>query len=489
MKKQILLSVIAIVVALSFTFEATAQFKEQGMGGGIGLGWTVGKTNLKNDQVSGLARGFIRYPFSNHLFGEFGAGFGRLSGSSKVDGTIYTTTIFPADYSFVFAPFSWQSFSPYLHAGAGIVYYQHHDLTSDVTPGIKNSNVAFAAPAGLGLLCKLSDDVALDMNGTYHYTTKNDLDGVDNGKKDSFWSILIGLTWVGESGNADPDQDGLSNKEEKALGTDPHNPDTDHDGISDGDEVKKYNTNPLKPDSDGDGLSDKDEIFVYHTDPNKADTDGDGLSDGDEVLKYHTDPLKADTDGDGLSDGQEVLKYHTDPLKADTDGDGLSDGDEVLKYHTDPLKVDTDGGTVPDGIEVQRGTNPLDASDDVPKKKEELKVEVGAAITLEGIVFKSGKAAILSESEPQLEKAYNTLAQNPEVVVEIQGHTDNVGNKAKNVKLSKDRAESVKGWLVKKGIDASRMTTKGFGPDKPIADNKTAEGKAKNRRIEFFRVK
>jgi OmpA-OmpF porin, OOP family len=183
------------------------------------------------------------------------------------------------------------------------------------------------------------------------------------------------------------------------------------------------------------------------------------------------------------------MKYKTDPLKLDTDGDGLNDGDEVMKHKTDPLKADTDGGTVNDGAEVARGSDALNPADDVPPKKEELKVEVGKAIVLEGIIFATGKADITPESEANLDKAYNTLAQNPEIVVEIQGHTDNTGKKATNVKLSQARAESVKAWLVKKGIATERITAKGFGPDKPAADNTTKEGRQKNRRIEFFRVK
>lgn len=89
-------------------------------------------------------------------------------------------------------------------------------------------------------------------------------------------------------------------------------------------------------DSDHDGLTDSEEINIYHTDPHNPDTDGDGLTDGDEVKKYHTDPLNIDTDGDGLTDGAEVNVWHTDPLNPDTDGDGHPDGMEVY-YGYDPL--------------------------------------------------------------------------------------------------------------------------------------------------------
>src|SRR5690606_27119735 len=83
---------------------------------------------------------------------------------------------------------------------------------------------------------------------------------------------------------------------------------------------------------------------------------------------YETDPLDADTDDDGLLDGEEVDTYGTDPLDADTDDDGLTDGDEVDTYGTDPLDADTDDGGVPDGEEVDRGTDPLDPSDDFPEE-------------------------------------------------------------------------------------------------------------------------
>ncbi|HSM58121.1 MAG TPA: protein kinase [Candidatus Sulfomarinibacteraceae bacterium] len=97
-------------------------------------------------------------------------------------------------------------------------------------------------------------------------------------------------------------------------------------------------TSPM--DLDNDGLSNMAEVYVYGTDPNNPDTDGDGVADGDEI-ELGLDPLSPDTDGDGLSDGLE-LELGTDPLRADTDGDGLSDGLEVHELGTDPLVPDTE---------------------------------------------------------------------------------------------------------------------------------------------------
>ncbi len=94
---------------------------------------------------------------------------------------------------------------------------------------------------------------------------------------------------------------------------------------------------PLAPsaDEDRDGLLNGDEPREG-TDPRNPDTDGDGLTDGEEVQRHETDPLNADTDGDGLNDGYEINTTQTDPLEADTDSDGASDGDEWFIYGTDP---------------------------------------------------------------------------------------------------------------------------------------------------------
>ena len=99
------------------------------------------------------------------------------------------------------------------------------------------------------------------------------------------------------------------------------------------------------------------------------------------------------------------------------------------------------------------------------------------------------KATIEPQSEETLTQAFNTLKDNPDISVEIRGYTDNVGSVASNTKLSLRRAQAVKAWLVKKGIQAERIGVKGYGPENPIGDNSTEDGRMKNRRIEFFRSK
>jgi len=269
------------------------------------------------------------------------------------------------------------------------------------------------------------------------------------------------------------------------IKTDPLKADSDGDGLNDGAEVNQYKSYPLKADSDSDGLNDGAEVNQYKTDPLKADSDGDGLNDGDEV-KYKSDPLKTDTDGDGLNDGVEVNQYKTDPAKADTDGDGLSDGDEVNKYKTDPVKIDTDGGGVADGAEVKAGTNPLDSKDDIAKPTTTIILEKGKKVVLRGVNFETNKATLTRNSESILEDAYNALVANPEVQVEISGHTDSVGSDEYNQALSLRRAQAVKNWLVQRGIAGNRMKTVGKGEKEPIASNDTADGRMENRRIEFY---
>jgi len=471
-----------LLLSLSTGFLA-AQTDHTGLSVGLGYGGMIGSQTELSSTLRYQGRAFARYGFIDQLHLELGGGIGRISGDD------FSTLVLPFDARLVFIPAYFDQWHPYVYAGAGVLRY-----IADVVPNTSltertTSGWTSIIPFGIGASYALTDEVAFEASAGYTLTGTDNLDiTTTDSKNDNYLSFLLGLTLTIEGGSADPDKDGLTNDQEEMLGTDPKNPDTDGDGLMDGEEINTYQTDAKKADSDGDGLSDFDEIKKYSTDPNKSDTDGDGLSDGDELMKYKTDPLVADSDKDGLSDGDEVLKYTTDPLKADTDGDTLSDGAEVNKYKTDPNSADTDKGTVADGIEVNRGTNPLDPSDDLPKK-ETVQLEVGKNLVLEGITFSSASAEITPESEPVLEKVYNTLAENMDIEVEIQGHTDNVGSRSSNMKLSLARADAVKTYLVNKGIDGARMTTKGIGPDKPIAPNKTDEGKQKNRRIEFIRLK
>jgi len=182
-----------------------------------------------------------------------------------------------------------------------------------------------------------------------------------------------------------------------------------------------------------------------------------------------------------LTDGDEVKIYKTNPLQPDSDGDLLTDAEEINRYKTDPLNPDTDGGTVDDYTEVNRGTNPLDPEDDV--------VKINVPIVLEGITFESGKADITPESAKILEGALKTLQTYPDIIVEISGHTDDVGSSASNQKLSERRADSVRSWLITQGVNPDRIIAKGYGEEYPRVPNSSPENRRMNRRIEFKRIK
>ena len=196
----------------------------------------------------------------------------------------------------------------------------------------------------------------------------------------------------------DKDGDGLKDKDEKTIGTDPNNVDSDGDGLSDSEEHLDTKTDPKNPDTDSDGLSDGDEVLKHKTNPKAPDTDGDGLSDIDEVQKYKTDPNKIDSDDDGLSDFDEVTKTKTNPVSKDSDGDGVNDAEEIRgaitpsqdrkdatgnpytidnpanTHHTDKPDVidaldplnDSDNDQRPNRTEAQKATNPLDPESKYP---------------------------------------------------------------------------------------------------------------------------
>jgi len=215
------------------------------------------------------------------------------------------------------------------------------------------------------------------------FVTDDDSDGMPG-----YWETLYGLNPNDPSDAAgDLDSDGLTNLAEFQNGTVPTNPDTDGDGVNDGDEVNVYFSDPTELDTDGDGLSDGEEVNTHGTSPTSTDSDSDGMPDGYEVAQgleptvddaagdadadlltnlqeyqIGSNPHNLDSDGDGLADGYEVTGLGSDPTRVDTDGDGLADGAEINLYNTNPVLFDTDGDGMPDGWEVGHGLEPDDAT-------------------------------------------------------------------------------------------------------------------------------
>ena len=222
---------------------------------------------------------------------------------------------------------------------------------------------------------------------------------------------------------------------------------------------------PAPLDSDGDGLSDDIDKCPFEAE------DMDGFEDDDGCPEEG--PI-GDSDGDGLLDNVDQC-----PTEAE-DMDGFQDEDGCPDLDNDGDGIADAADQCPNDPETRNGFQDTDGCpDELP---EEVKRYTG---TIQGIRFANNSDRILPPSFPVLDKAVAVLQEFPELRVEISGHSDNVGVREKNIDLSQRRAAAVRAYLVSKGVDESRLTSAGHGPDKPIADNKTAAGKAQNRRVEF----
>jgi OOP family OmpA-OmpF porin len=218
--------------------------------------------------------------------------------------------------------------------------------------------------------------------------------------------------------------------------------------------------------------------------PTPVDPDGDGLvGDAD---KCPTEPEDRDgfEDQDGCPD-------------EDNDQDGIPDVRDRCPLDAEDKDNFEDGDGCPDTDNDRDGV--LDAQDKCPNEPETRNGfqdddgcpdELPPAIkkftgVIEGITFKTGSANILPGSFNVLDRAVQVLKEYPEIKLEIQGHTDNRGKADYNRDLSQRRAESVRSYLVSRGIASDRLTAVGYGLDQPVADNASESGRSRNRRTEF----
>ena len=116
-------------------------------------------------------------------------------------------------------------------------------------------------------------------------------------------------------------------------------------------------------------------------------------------------------------------------------------------------------------------------------------LEPAKTFTLKNVLFDTGKATLKPSSNEALNNLVQILKIKSTMIIELAGHTDNVGDPASNLKLSQDRADAVRNYIIAKGIAANRVTAKGYGDTQPVADNSTAEGKQQNRRTEVRVIK
>lgn len=272
-------------------------------------------------------------------------------------------------------------------------------------------------------------------------------------------------------------------------------------------------------DSDGDGVHDYRDLCpdtpieaIAFVDENGCllDSDGDGIDDYIDLCP--NTPAAAygmidsvgcplDSDDDGVYDyidlcpntpkeAKDLVDHLGCPIDTDKDGvydycDSCPNTIAAARNHVDSVgcALDTDG----DGVYDYEDLCPTIAGVKENKGCPEIKREVRNLLTkaMSGIQFENGKATIRENSYKILDDIATLFIDNPTYKVEIQGHTDNVGKYSYNVDLSDRRAHAVRAYMINKGVPAARLTARGFGPDMPIADNKTKEGRAKNRRVEF----
>jgi outer membrane protein OmpA-like peptidoglycan-associated protein len=211
-----------------------------------------------------------------------------------------------------------------------------------------------------------------------------------------------------------------------------------------------------------------------------------------------------DKDEDGITDDKDACPTikgapHEDPKKngcpPDKDEDGIPDGEDACVdvkgvANPDPKKNGCPSDRDEDGI-----VDVEDACPEEPGVKQADPKKNGCPLVIltkkeivitEQIHFEYNKATIMADSDTLLQQIAKVLTDHPEIKkISIEGHTDNKGNGPFNMTLSQKRAAAVVAWLTAHGIDKSRLTSKGFGQTKPIGDNKTDEGREKNRRVEF----
>jgi OmpA-OmpF porin, OOP family len=235
--------------------------------------------------------------------------------------------------------------------------------------------------------------------------------------------------------------------------------------------------------------------------PVVIDTDNDGIPDKEDkcplqpgTKKYHGCPVP-DTDKDGIDDEHDSCKtipglarYNGCPVP-DSDKDGIDDEHDscktipgIAKYNGCPIP-DKDGDGVNDEEDKCPDVAGTAANHGCPEIKKEVTEKVNYVAHY--ILFATKSDSLAPSSYLALNDLVDLLNKHPELHLTIEGHTDNVGTAEHNMTLSEKRAGAVKSYLLLKGINESRITAIGYGMDKPIADNNTPQGKAKNRRVEL----
>ncbi len=312
---------------------------------------------------------------------------------------------------------------------------------------------------------------------------------------------LFGLSWGMPSRSHDSDGDGVADRKDDCPGT-PAGARVDSRGC------------PI--DSDGDRVPDGIDVCAetplgWPVDARGCPLDGDrdGVHDGADRCpgtpagtKVDAQGCAVDSDGDGVADDKDTCpatpagaQVDVKGCPIDSDGDGVFDGIDrcprtPVYAHVDEQGCprDGDGDGVFDGID-RCPTTPAGVvvNPDGCPKSAPLFQESRDTLVLEGVHFETANAVLTANSRTILDIVARSLADWPEVRVEIGGHTDARGSDSYNLELSQRRAEAVRVYLVERGVAAERLTARGYGESNPIASNGTDTGREKNRRVELKR--
>ncbi|HEX4957443.1 MAG TPA: OmpA family protein [Lacibacter sp.] len=367
---------------------------------------------------------------------------------------------------------------PYLLAGFGAMVF-------DKKLNITNQNLDFATPsAGAGINFKMGPTVVLNLQETFLFSNRDSRDGIVKDNNDAFLLHSAGVSFnFGKK--KDSDKDGVADRIDKCANT----PamvvvdkkgcpvDTDADGLADYLDSCPDIAGMLNgcPDQDGDGIVDKEdrcpEVAGTKLMKGCADTDGDGVADVDDKCAGTKKGYSVDASGCSLDNDKDGVVNEEDRcpdaagtigLKGcpDTDGDGVADIEDLC------LTV--------------KGTKSNSGCPEITK-------EVETKITnIAGKIFFETNSDILKvASLSELDELVLILNQYPYAKLSIGGHTDSQGSDAFNMLLSQKRSGAVTKYLISKGIAQERLTGTGYGESVPVADNTTAAGRAKNRRVEL----
>jgi len=218
------------------------------------------------------------------------------------------------------------------------------------------------------------------------------------------------------------------------------------------------------PDTDGDGIPDSIDMCVLEPEDKDGYLDEDGCpdfdNDGDTIPDAVDKCVNDPEDPDGFEDDDGCPEL-------DNDGDGVPDLEDICPNEPGPPGGDRPGCPIKPSLVIVTDT--------------EIKI-------LQQIHFETNKAVIRPESFPIVDAVADVMKQNSKLRIEVQGHTDNRGNKKLNQDLSDRRAAAVRTALVARGIDPDRLRSKGYGMDRPIVPNDTEQNRALNRRVQFIRI-